>query len=93
MGGSGALAAPRCCSKAMGPSRTKRLSVAACQRLPAQRRPGVDAYALRACEQQEFVLGDEINRAPAKTQSALLEAMQETQVTIEGDTRPDSSGP
>ncbi|MCC6746580.1 MAG: MoxR family ATPase [Deltaproteobacteria bacterium] len=34
------------------------------------------------------VLGDEINRAPAKTQSALLEAMQETQVTIEGHTRP-----
>jgi len=33
------------------------------------------------------VLGDEINRAPAKTQSALLEAMQEQQVTIEGDTR------
>jgi MoxR-like ATPase len=35
-----------------------------------------------------IVLGDEINRAPAKTQSALLEAMQEAQVTIEGDTRP-----
>ncbi|MBX3271861.1 MAG: MoxR family ATPase [Sandaracinaceae bacterium] len=34
------------------------------------------------------VLGDEINRAPAKTQSALLEAMQEFQATIEGDTRP-----
>ncbi|MFK7992316.1 MAG: AAA family ATPase [Sandaracinaceae bacterium] len=34
------------------------------------------------------LLGDEINRAPAKTQSALLEAMQEHQVTIEGDTRP-----
>ena len=34
------------------------------------------------------VLGDEINRAPAKTQSALLEAMQEGQVTIEGVTRP-----
>jgi len=34
------------------------------------------------------VLGDEINRAPAKTQSALLEAMQEYQVTIEGETRP-----
>jgi len=34
-----------------------------------------------------IVLGDEINRAPAKTQSALLEAMQEQQVTIEGDTR------
>lgn len=33
------------------------------------------------------VLGDEINRAPAKTQSALLEAMQEDQVTIEGQTQ------
>jgi MoxR-like ATPase len=33
------------------------------------------------------VLGDEINRAPAKTQSALLEAMQETQTTIDGETR------
>ncbi|HEY4060146.1 MAG TPA: MoxR family ATPase [Kofleriaceae bacterium] len=33
------------------------------------------------------LLGDEINRAPAKTQSALLEAMQEHQVTIEGETR------
>ncbi len=32
-----------------------------------------------------LVLADEINRAPAKTQSALLEAMQEHQVTIEGD--------
>jgi MoxR-like ATPase len=32
------------------------------------------------------VLADEINRATAKTQSALLEAMQEHQVTIEGDT-------
>lgn len=31
------------------------------------------------------VLGDEINRAPAKTQSALLEAMQESQVTIDGE--------
>ena len=30
-----------------------------------------------------MVLADEINRAPAKTQSALLEAMQERQVTIE----------
>ncbi len=34
-----------------------------------------------------ILLGDEINRAPAKTQSALLEAMQEGQVTIEGETR------
>jgi MoxR-like ATPase len=33
-----------------------------------------------------FLLGDEINRAPAKTQSALLEAMQEEQITIEGKT-------
>ena len=33
----------------------------------------------------QVLLGDEINRAPAKTQSALLEAMQERQVTIEGD--------
>ena len=31
-----------------------------------------------------LLLGDEINRAPAKTQSAMLEAMQEQQVTIEG---------
>lgn len=33
-----------------------------------------------------FVLADEINRASPRTQSALLEAMQERQVTIEGDT-------
>jgi MoxR-like ATPase len=33
-----------------------------------------------------FVLADEINRAPAKVQSALLEAMQERQVTIAGET-------
>lgn len=32
-----------------------------------------------------IVLGDEINRAPAKTQSALLEAMEERQITIEGE--------
>lgn len=34
------------------------------------------------------LLGDEINRAPAKTQSALLEAMEERQVTIEGERLP-----
>jgi MoxR-like ATPase len=34
----------------------------------------------------QVLLADEINRAPAKTQSALLEAMQENQVTIEGNT-------
>ncbi len=33
-----------------------------------------------------FILADEINRAPAKVQSALLEAMQERQVTLGGDT-------
>jgi MoxR-like ATPase len=35
-----------------------------------------------------FVLADEINRAPAKVQSALLEAMQERQVTLGGETMP-----
>ena len=35
-----------------------------------------------------LLLADEINRAPPKTQAALLEAMQERQVTIEGRTRP-----
>src|SRR5262245_26767270 len=34
-----------------------------------------------------LLLADEINRAPPKTQAALLEAMQERQVTVEGDTR------
>ncbi len=34
------------------------------------------------------VLADEINRTPPKTQAALLEAMQERQVTIEGEPRP-----
>ena len=35
-----------------------------------------------------LLLADEINRAPAKTQSALLEVMQEQQVTIEGESHP-----
>lgn len=35
-----------------------------------------------------IILADEINRASPKTQSALLEAMQEYQVTLEGDTKP-----
>jgi MoxR-like ATPase len=35
-----------------------------------------------------LLLADEINRAPPKTQAALLEAMQEQQVTTEGETRP-----
>src|SRR5215472_331842 len=36
----------------------------------------------------QVLLADEVNRSPAKTQSALLEAMQENQVTIEGTTLP-----
>ena len=36
----------------------------------------------------QLLLADEINRAPAKTQSALLEAMQEHTVSIDGATRP-----
>jgi len=35
-----------------------------------------------------IVLADEINRTPAKTQAALLEAMEEKQVTIQGETYP-----
>lgn len=36
----------------------------------------------------QLVLADEVNRATPKTQSALLEAMEERQVTVEGETRP-----
>jgi MoxR-like ATPase len=35
-----------------------------------------------------LLLADEINRTPPKTQAALLEAMEERQVTVEGDSRP-----
>src|SRR3990170_411041 len=35
-----------------------------------------------------IVVGDEINRASPKTQSAMLEAMEERQVTVDGVTRP-----
>src|SRR5262249_10019651 len=35
----------------------------------------------------QLLLADEINRAPAKTQSALLEAMQDRQVTVDGTSR------
>ncbi len=40
----------------------------------------------------DLLLADEINRAPAKTQAALLEAMQERQVTVDGETRPLPAG-
>ncbi len=36
----------------------------------------------------DLLLADEINRAPPKTQAALLEAMEERQVTVDGETRP-----
>jgi len=36
----------------------------------------------------QIILADEVNRAPPKVQSALLEAMQERQVTIQGETYP-----
>jgi MoxR-like ATPase len=36
----------------------------------------------------QMILADEINRAPAKTQSALLEAMQDRTVTVDGASRP-----
>lgn len=38
--------------------------------------------------QHQFILADELNRAPARTQSALLEAMQEGTVTVDGIIRP-----
>jgi MoxR-like ATPase len=40
----------------------------------------------------DLVLGDEINRAPAKTQAALLEAMQERRVTVDGTSHPLPAG-
>ncbi|MCC6316940.1 MAG: MoxR family ATPase [Gemmatimonadaceae bacterium] len=40
----------------------------------------------------DLVLGDEINRAPAKTQAAMLEAMQERSVTVDGETHELSPG-
>jgi MoxR-like ATPase len=51
----------------------------------------IDLGALRVRRGPVFthlLIADEINRAPAKTQSALLEVMQEYQVTIEGQTLP-----
>ena len=40
----------------------------------------------------EILLADEVNRTPPKTQSALLEAMEEKQVTLDGNTYPLSDG-
>ncbi len=49
--------------------------------------PGLNNFSVRKGPVfANFILADEINRAPAKVQSALLEAMQERQVTIGGET-------
>jgi MoxR-like ATPase len=51
--------------------------------------PASGAFALRRGPLfTNLVLADEINRTPPKTQSALLEAMEERQVTIDGETHP-----
>ena len=51
--------------------------------------PGTNEFTVRKGPVfANLVLADEINRAPAKVQSALLEAMQERQVTIGGHTYP-----
>ncbi len=46
------------------------------------------AYHAGALNDANLLLGDEINRAGSKTQSALLEAMEERQVTVDGATYP-----
>jgi MoxR-like ATPase len=52
--------------------------------------PGLEEFIYRpgALSNAQLVLGDEINRASSKTQSALLEAMEERQVTVDGATYP-----
>ncbi len=45
-------------------------------------------YHPGALNETNLLLGDEINRASSKTQSALLEAMEERQVTVDGNTYP-----
>ena len=45
-------------------------------------------YRPGALNRANLLLGDEINRASSKTQSALLEAMEERQVTVDGETYP-----
>ena len=47
---------------------------------------GAFVYRPGALHQVNLLLGDEINRASSKTQSALLEAMEERQVTVDGNT-------
>ena len=52
------------------------------------RNTGAFSYRPGALSGANLVLGDEINRASSKTQSALLEAMEERQVTVDGTTYP-----
>lgn len=52
------------------------------------RQSGGFAYHPGALNGANLLLGDEINRASSKTQSALLEAMEEKQVTVDGETYP-----
>ena len=52
------------------------------------RETGSLAYRPGALNGVNLVLGDEINRASSRTQSALLEAMEERQVTVDGQTHP-----
>ena len=52
------------------------------------RASGAFVYHSGALSDANLVLGDEINRASSKTQSALLEAMEERQVTVDGETHP-----
>ncbi len=49
---------------------------------------GSFAYRPGVLNQANLLLGDEINRAASKTQSALLEAMEEKQVSVDGNTYP-----
>ena len=75
---SGACSSRRICCPATSPARRCSKSATARRSLVFHRGP---IFA-------NLVLADEINRAPPKTQSALLEAMQERQVTVAGDTHP-----
>ena len=52
------------------------------------RETGGFTYREGALNRANLVLGDEINRASSKTQSALLEAMEERQITVDGTTYP-----
>lgn len=52
------------------------------------RQSGEFVYRPGAVTNANLLLGDEINRTSSKTQSALLEAMEERQITVDGETHP-----